>query len=57
MEFLRSIEPLEFDPALADDYSQCFQSDAAKAFVVDELETLYGELEKPGERCSGHEIY
>ncbi len=49
-EFLRSIEPLEFDPALAGDYLQCFQSDAAKAFVVDELEHLYGELEKPGER-------
>jgi hypothetical protein len=44
-------------PAMGGAYLQCFQSDAAKAFVVDELETLYGELEKPGERCSGHEIY
>lgn len=50
LEFLRSIEPLEFDPALAGDYLQCFQSDAAKAFVVGELETIYDELEKPGER-------
>jgi hypothetical protein len=50
LEFLRSIEPLEFDPALAGDYLQCFQSDAAKAFVIDELDFLYGELEKPGER-------
>jgi hypothetical protein len=50
LEFLRSIEPLEFDPALAGDYLQCFQSDAAKAFVIDELEYLYGELEKRGER-------
>ncbi|NTV45792.1 MAG: hypothetical protein HGB11_04570 [Chlorobiales bacterium] len=49
-EFLRLIEPLEFDPALACDYLQCFQSDAAKAFIVGELEQLYGELEKPGER-------
>lgn len=40
-EFLYSIEPLEFDPSLAGDYLQCFQSDAAKAFVVDELEHLY----------------
>lgn len=50
LEFMRSIEPLEFDPALAGDYIQCFQSDAAKAFIVDELEHLYGELEKPSER-------
>jgi len=50
LEFLRSIEPLEFDPALAGDYLKCFQSDAAKAFIVGELEHLYGELEKPGER-------
>jgi hypothetical protein len=50
LEFLRSIEPLEFDPALASDYLQCFQSDAAKVFVIDELTHLYGELEMPGER-------
>jgi hypothetical protein len=50
LEFLQSIEPLEFDPALAGDYLQCFQSDAAKAFVIGELEHLYGELEKPRER-------
>jgi hypothetical protein len=50
LEFLRSIDPLEFDPALAGDYWQCFQSDTAKALVIDELEFLYGELEKPKER-------
>jgi len=50
LEFLRSVEPLGFDPELAGDYLQCFQSDAAKAFVVDELEYLYSELEKSGER-------
>jgi len=50
LEFLRSIEPLGFDPELAGDYLQCFQSDAAKAFVMDELEYLYSELEKSGER-------
>lgn len=50
LEFLRSIEPLEFDPERTGDYLQCFQSDAAKAFVIDELEHLYGELQKPGER-------
>jgi hypothetical protein len=50
IEFLRSIKPLDFDPALADDYLACFQSDEAKAFVVGEVETLYDELENPGDR-------
>lgn len=49
-DFLRSIEPLEFDPALVGDYLQSFQSDVAKALVAGELEHLYGEFEKPGER-------
>ena len=44
LEFLRTIDPLDFDPELANDYLECFQSDTAKAFVVGELETLYGEL-------------
>lgn len=50
LEFLRSIDPLEFDPELGNDYLECFQSDAAKAFVVDELRYLYGELANAGER-------
>jgi len=50
IEFLRSIEPLDFDPALANDYLACFQSDTAKAFVVDEVETLYADLEDPADR-------
>lgn len=50
IEFLRSIDPLEFDPELTDDYLDCFQSDSAKAFVVDELDHLYSELNNPGKR-------
>jgi hypothetical protein len=50
LEFLRSIEPLDFDPGTIRDYLQCFHSDAAKALVVGELDYLYEELEKPGER-------
>jgi hypothetical protein len=50
LEFLRTIDPLDFDPELANDYLECFQSDAAKAFVVDELEYLYGELTDARER-------
>lgn len=56
IEFLRSIEPLDFDPELANDYLACFQSDAAKAFVVGELETLYGELDHPGERLKNMDL-
>ena len=51
LEFLRGIPPLEFDPGLVGDYLDCFQSDSAKAFVMDELEHLYTELESDvGER-------
>lgn len=45
LEFLRGIEPLDFDPARTDDYLDCFQSDGAKALIMDELEHLYSELE------------
>lgn len=50
IRFLRSITPLDFDPELANDYLECFQSDSAAAFVVDELEALYGELTDKKER-------
>ncbi len=56
IDFLRSIEPLDFDPELANEYLECFQSDEAKAFVVDELQTLYGELENAGERLKVMEV-
>lgn len=50
LDFLRGICPLEFDPELAGDYLDCFQSDAAKALVMDELEHHYDELEEKGKR-------
>lgn len=51
LEFLRSIEPLDFDPELVDDYLDCFKSDVSKAMVMDELEHRYQELQgKAGER-------
>lgn len=43
-KFLRKIPPLDFDPALIGDYLDCFQSDASKANVMDELEHLYDEM-------------
>lgn len=48
--YLRAIEPLELDPALAQDYLACFRSDSAKSAVADEVESIYEEFEKPGER-------
>jgi hypothetical protein len=50
LEFLRGIKPLDFDPELVGDYLDCFQSDSAKAFVMDELEHHYEELEEKGKR-------
>jgi hypothetical protein len=51
LDFLRGIEPLEFDPGLVDDYLEAFQSDSGKALVIDELEHLYSEMEENvGER-------
>ncbi|SIT67167.1 hypothetical protein SAMN05216526_0783 [Ectothiorhodosinus mongolicus] len=50
LKFLRGIPALDFDPALVGDYLDCFQSDAAKALVVNELEHLHEELEGKGER-------
>lgn len=46
LDFLRGIDPLDFDPGLVGDYLDCFQSDAAKSFVLDELEHHYEELEE-----------
>lgn len=51
LDFLRKIEPLDFDPALIGDYLECFQSDTGKALVIDELEYHYSEMEgDKGER-------
>jgi hypothetical protein len=46
LRFLRETPPLEFDPALVPDYLDCFNSDSAKANVMDELEHHYGEMER-----------
>lgn len=45
IKFLREIEPLDFDPELTGDYLDCFQSNTAKSFVMDELKHLYSEME------------
>ncbi len=50
LKFLRNIPPLAFDPALIDDYLDCFQTDTAKALVMGELEQLYEQLANKTER-------
>jgi hypothetical protein len=50
LTFLRGIKPLPFDPGLVEDYLDCFQSDSARAQVVDEMETLYEDVPDQGER-------
>lgn len=39
--FLRSIKPLNFDPALEGDYISCFDSNVKTIGIMDELECLY----------------
>lgn len=50
IDFLRSRTPLEFDPELATDYLQGLACDEKKLDLLDELETLYADVDKPGER-------
>jgi hypothetical protein len=50
IKFIKSIEPLDFDPALAVDYMECFGSDVKKLAVMDELESLYEDLDNLRER-------
>lgn len=56
LKFLREIPPLDFDPGLIDDYLDCFQSDAAKAYVMGELETHYEDLSNKRERLQTMQI-
>lgn len=44
-EFLRSIEPLPFDPGLATDYLHCFSSEEKKLSILDELEYVYENVD------------
>lgn len=44
LEFLKSVEPLDFDVALIKDYLDSFRSNTKKILVTDELESLYQDL-------------
>ena len=50
MKALLSLTPLDFDPGLDADLLQCFGSEERKLEVMDELESLYEEIDKKGDR-------
>jgi hypothetical protein len=50
LEFLRETPPLDFDTGDIGDYLDCFQSDAAKSFVMAQLEHLYEDMPNKPER-------
>lgn len=45
MKFMKSIDPLPFDPELATEYLQCFRSEEKKLAVLDELESIYEDVD------------
>ena len=45
LNYLKSIVPLDFDPALLDDYLSCFKLNPPPAGVMDELEYHYENLD------------
>jgi hypothetical protein len=50
LDLLREIEPLNLDPELADEYLECFRSNATKLSVIEEIEERYSELKNKRER-------
>lgn len=56
LDHIRSIEPLGFDVALLQDYLQAFRSEVGKQSVLDELEALYEDVERPGDRLKALQL-
>lgn len=52
IKLIKSIEPLDFDPAMAADYIECFSSDVKRLEFIDEIEAHYEELDDIKERLS-----
>ena len=49
---IKDIDHLDFDPALETDYIQSMNSFEKKLAILDELESLYQDIDKPGDRLS-----
>lgn len=56
VDFMKSIDPLPFDPGLATDYLQCFASEEKKMGVLDELECLYEDIDDVGRRLEAMDV-
>ena len=56
LDYIRSIEPLDFDGGLISEYLQSLGSDVKKIEVTEELESLYEDLENKGERIQSIRI-
>src|SRR3546814_20738929 len=50
LNFLRGIEPLNFDPELVEDSLDCFQSYSARTQAADEMATFSEDVPDTGER-------
>jgi|ERR1035437_4993548 hypothetical protein len=56
LDYIRSIEPLEFDADLIPEYLQSFGSGIKKIEVTEELESLYQDVENRGDRIQSVSI-
>ncbi len=53
IDFIRGIEPLDFDLELISDYLECFQNNISKQEIIEELESLYEKIgESKAERSN-----
>lgn len=50
LDFIREIEPLNFEPALVNEYLNVFKSDLEKHRYIDEVEEYYQDIDDKNER-------
>lgn len=50
LDYIKSIDPLEFDAGLISEYLQSIGSDVKKIEIVEELKSLYEDVDNKGER-------
>ncbi|GAB3807090.1 hypothetical protein GCM10028868_36690 [Virgibacillus kimchii] len=50
MDFIRGIEPLNFEPELVNDYLSVFKSDIEKHELIAQVEMFYEDIENKKER-------
>lgn len=57
LDFIKGIEPLEFDVALLGDYLEAMGKDSKKITVTEELDHLFDELDDKKERFEMLELF